>query len=116
MEYISHIEGRKGLPSEVKRRQKVAFVMVSEISWEVPRADSGRPGLGATQAPALVPALCQGSWGLRRLGPRVVGPRGLIVHTDAGPRGFPDERSLSSCHGPGCVFCLMFGKEGAQDR
>lgn len=79
MEYISHIQWRKGLPSEVKRRQKVAFVMVSEISWKVPGADSGRPGLGATQAPALVQPSAKGpgargSWDLGSWG-RVVPDR-----------------------------------------
>lgn len=86
MEYVSHVEGRKGLPSEVKKRQKIAFVMVSDRSWKVPRAESGRPGFGTTQ-PWSQPSAKHG----RALGPEVVGGWGRgagwcpIVRAGAGP-------------------------------
>ena len=113
MEYISHIEGRKGLPSEIKRRQKVAFVMVSEISWKVLRADSGRPGLGATQAPALVPALHQGAWGPRQLGPGVVGPRGARLSTQVlGPGVSQTRGALAAAMAQGASSALCLGRRG----
>lgn len=91
MGYVSRVQGRKGLPSGVKRRQKIAFVMVSEISWKVPRAESRRPGLGSTQ-PWSQPSAKHG----RALGPEAVGAwchgagRCPIVHAGAGPRSFPE--------------------------